>query len=66
MAKIKYYYDTETCKYERVKTTPMDIIFSVVGILSITLAMSTGLLLVYSSYFESPKELMLQNELKEM
>jgi murein DD-endopeptidase MepM/ murein hydrolase activator NlpD len=66
MAKIKYYYDTETCKYERVKTTPMDIIFSVVGILSITLAMSTGLLLVYSSYFESPKELMLRNELKEM
>ena len=66
MARIKYYYDTETCKYERVKTTTGDVVFNVLGILSLTLVMAVGLLFIYSSYFESPKELLLRNELKEM
>ena len=66
MARIKYYYDTETCKYERVKTTTGDIVFNVLGIFSLTLVMAVGLMFVYSSYFESPKELLLTNELKEM
>lgn len=66
MARIKYYYDTETCKYERVKTTTGDIILNTLGILSLTLIMAVGLLLLYSSYFESPKELLLKNEVKEL
>ncbi len=66
MARIKYYYDTETCKYERVKTTTGDIILNTLGIFSLTIAMAVGLLLLYSNYFESPKELLLKNEVKEM
>jgi murein DD-endopeptidase MepM/ murein hydrolase activator NlpD len=66
MARIKYYYDTETCKYERIKTSTSDIILNTLGILSLTLAMAIGLLLLYSNYFESPKELILRNEVKEM
>jgi murein DD-endopeptidase MepM/ murein hydrolase activator NlpD len=66
MAKIKYYYDTETCKYERVRTSTGDIILNTLGIFSLTLAMAVGLLLLYSSYFESPKELLLRNEVKEL
>lgn len=66
MAKIKYYYDTVTCKYERVKTTSGDIFFNVLGIFSLTLALSIGLLLLYGNYFESPKELILKNEVKEL
>jgi len=66
MARIKYYYDTETCKYERIKTSTGDIILNTLGILSLTLAMAVGLLLLYSNYFESPKELILKNEVKEM
>ncbi len=66
MAKIKYYYDTVTCKYERVKTTTGDIIFNVLGIFSLSLALATGLLLLYSNYFESPKELILKNEVQEL
>ncbi|MGE0772911.1 MAG: M23 family metallopeptidase [Cyclobacteriaceae bacterium] len=66
MARIKYYYDTETCKYERIKTTTGDIVLNTLGILSLTLAMAVGLLLLYSSYFESPKELLLRNEVKEL
>lgn len=66
MAKIKYYYDTVTCKYERVKTTTGDIIFNVLGILSLCLAMAVGLVFLYGTYFESPRELILSNEVKEL
>lgn len=66
MAKIKYYYDTVTCKYERVKTTSSDIVFNVLGIFSLSLVLATGIVLLYGNYFESPKELILKNEVKEM
>lgn len=66
MARIKYYYDTETCKYERVKTKKTDIILNSLGIFSLTIGMAVGLLILYSNYFESPKELMLKNEVTEL
>ena len=66
MARIKYYYDTETCKYERVKTKKSDIILNALGILSLTVAMAVGLLILYTNYFESPKELLLKNEVTEL
>lgn len=66
MARIKYYYDTETCKYERVRTKNSDIILNTLGILSLTLSMALGLLILYSNYFESPKEVMLKNQVKEL
>src|SRR5687767_154006 len=66
MARIKYYYDTETCKYERVRTKKSDVILNALGIVSLTVIMAVGLLLLYSTYFESPKELILKNEVKEL
>jgi murein DD-endopeptidase MepM/ murein hydrolase activator NlpD len=66
MARIKYYYDTETCKYERVRTRSSDIVLNALGIMSLTIIMAIGLLYLYSSYFESPKELILKNEVKEL
>lgn len=68
MARIKYYYDTETCKYERVKVKTSDVILNGLGILSLTIAMAAGLLTLYlySNFFESPKELILKNEVKEL
>lgn len=66
MARIKYYYDTETCKYERIRTRKSDVILNGLGILSLTLIMAIGLVFLYSSYFESPKELILKNEVKEL
>ncbi len=66
MARIKYYYDTETCKYERIKTSTGDVIMNTLGILSLTLGMAAGILLISSSYFESPREIILRNEVKEM
>jgi murein DD-endopeptidase MepM/ murein hydrolase activator NlpD len=66
MAKIKYYYDTETCKYERVRTKKSDVVLNALGILSITVIMAVGLLFLYTAYFESPKELFLKNQVKEL
>jgi murein DD-endopeptidase MepM/ murein hydrolase activator NlpD len=66
MARIKYYYDTETCKYERIRTKKSDVVLNALGIVSMTVIMAIGLLFLYSSYFESPKELILRNEVKEL
>ena len=66
MAKIKYYYDTESCKYVRVQKKPIDVILNIVGIISLTLVMAGGLLWLSSNYFESPNELILKNEVKEL
>jgi murein DD-endopeptidase MepM/ murein hydrolase activator NlpD len=66
MARIKYYYDTETCKYERVRTKKSDIILNALGILALTTLMAGTLIIIYYNYFESPKELMLKNEVAEL
>ncbi|MBX2966210.1 MAG: M23 family metallopeptidase [Cyclobacteriaceae bacterium] len=64
--KIKYYYDTETCKYERVRTRTSDIILNALGLFFLTLIMAAGIYAMFSYYFESPKELLLKNENKEL
>ncbi len=66
MARIKYYYDTETCKYERVKTKKTDIILNLLGILSLTLVMAGGLLVLAFYFIDSPKEVALKNRIKEL
>jgi len=66
MARIKYYYDTETCKYERVRTKKSDVVLNALGILSLTVVMALGFLFMASNYFESPNELILKNEIKEL
>lgn len=66
MARIKYYYDTETCKYERVRTRKSDIVLNALGLVSLTVMMAVGLLILYDNYFDSPKELILKNEVKEL
>ncbi|NOT76545.1 MAG: M23 family metallopeptidase [Cyclobacteriaceae bacterium] len=66
MAKIKYFYDTESCKYIRVKTSTGDIVLNALGILSLTVSMAVGLVFLHGNYFESPKEVRLKNEIKEM
>ncbi len=66
MARIKYYYDTETCKYERVRTTTSDIVLNILGIFSITAVLAVVSLILFLNFFESPKELMLRNEVAEM
>jgi murein DD-endopeptidase MepM/ murein hydrolase activator NlpD len=66
VARITYYYDTKTSSYERVKTRKIDIVLNAAGLLFLTSAMATGLFLVYDNFFESPRELVLHNEIREL
>lgn len=66
MARIKYYYDTETCRYERIKTTRWDIILNLLGFLSVTLILAVVILFTYSHYFDTPKEAQLKKENEEL
>ncbi|BDD08820.1 peptidase M23 [Fulvitalea axinellae] len=66
MARIKYYYDTETCKYERVKQTKWDVTFNVLGYVVVTLLFSFGLLALFGDLFESPKFARLAKENREL
>ena len=66
MARIKYYYDTETCKYERVKVGTWDILLSLLGFLSVATVIAIAMVVVYNTYFESPKEALLKKENDEL
>lgn len=66
MARIKYYYDTETCKYERVKASRADIAINMLGFLFVSLILSAIILVVYNTYFDSPKEALLKKENEEL
>lgn len=65
MARIRYYYDTETCKYERVRTKKIDIVLNALGILALTVVVSIAMIFLWTAYFPSPKEVILQNQVKE-
>lgn len=62
MAKISYYYDTETCRYERVKTSKVDVVLNWLGLLSVCIVFGFVISIVRSEYFPSQKEKQLQKE----
>jgi murein DD-endopeptidase MepM/ murein hydrolase activator NlpD len=66
MAKIKYYFDTVTCKYERVRVSRTDVLLNFLGFIVIALIFATGLVLVFNRYFESPAQAMLRKENEEL
>lgn len=55
MSRIKYYYDTETCKYEPVKSTLTDVIVNMLGFFAIALILAVGLVFWYSKSFPHPQ-----------
>lgn len=66
MARIKYYYDTETCRYELAKVTKSDVTLNFLGFLAVALVMAISLVLAYNVYFETPVEAQLKKENKEL
>ncbi len=66
MARIKYYYDTETCRYERVKTTKIDVALNLLGFLVVSLILGFGFLVFYFAYFPSPQEVELRAQNAEL
>jgi murein DD-endopeptidase MepM/ murein hydrolase activator NlpD len=66
MARIKYYYDTETCKYERIKVSKWDIFLNLLGFFAVALILAVGIVFIFSKYFESPQVSLLKKENKEL
>ncbi|GHB24205.1 M23 family metallopeptidase [Mongoliitalea lutea] len=66
MSRIKYYYDPKTCKYERYTRSKWDIFLNSLGFLALASLLSAFILLVFTYYFDSPKELLLKRENQEL
>lgn len=62
MAKITYYYNTQTCNYEPVRVTRKEMFIQIIGFLTISGIIAAGLIYVYHSNFRSLKETRLLEE----
>ena len=66
MSKHKYYYNPETCRYEKIKKSKKGI-FLRLSIYSLTVLFSSFILInIYDTYFESPKIVTLKKENQEL
>lgn len=66
MAHIKYYYNTQTCKYERIKVSKWTFLFSFLGLLASSLITVLFIFFIYNHYFDLPKEVQLKKENKSL
>lgn len=66
MARIKYYYDTETCRYERIKRGKWDVFLNLLGFTTVSFILAIGIVMISNLYFDSPKEAMLKKENEEL
>lgn len=62
MARIKYYYNTDTCNYERVENSNWNVLFDLLGFFSVSFVIAIGIFWGYTTYFDSPKEARLKQE----
>ena len=62
MAKIKYYYDPDTCKYERATITRGAVIMDAILSISLILIAALGIAILYTFCFDSPRETDLRAE----
>lgn len=65
MSRIKYYYDTEKCKYERVKTSVWDVALNILGFISLSILVGGGLAYTIFRVFPSPQVVELKMEVAE-
>jgi murein DD-endopeptidase MepM/ murein hydrolase activator NlpD len=66
MPRINYYFDTELSQYKRAHTHFGDLLINAAGMILVSTAMAIVIMIVYSFYFESPRELRLSHEVNEM
>ena len=66
MAKVKYYYDTETCRYEKVKASKVDITFNILGLLVVSAVLAVGFATFYTKMFPSKEVVQLKEEKQEL
>lgn len=66
MAKSKYRYNPISLSFDRVTTSVLTWFWRIFTYSTATLAISVGYYMVYSYFFDSPKEMMLTRELNQM
>ncbi|SFB76681.1 Murein DD-endopeptidase MepM and murein hydrolase activator NlpD, contain LysM domain [Flexibacter flexilis DSM 6793] len=66
MAKIKYYYNTHTCTYEKVRTSAWDILFNISAFIILAALAGAGAYWFGSRFFESGREAALRKENEEL
>ena len=66
MSKIRYTYDTETLQYTPSRANPTDVVLSLSGIVILAISLSCFITIFYHTYFQSPLEQRLRNEVTEM
>jgi murein DD-endopeptidase MepM/ murein hydrolase activator NlpD len=66
MARIKYYYNPETCQYERVKPKTVDLAINIVAFFTAAFLMGLGLTYVLSGYYKTEQEQSLREENQEL
>ena len=64
MAKIKYYYNTDTCNYERIRVSKTDVVLNLFGFFTLVLAIAIGILFTLSKFYDTPKLTQLKNEIE--
>ena len=63
MARIKYYYDTEKCKYERITPNLSTVLLNLFGFFFFAFLMATGLVFTYDYYFDTPEQAILKTQI---
>lgn len=66
LAKVKYYYDTNTCRYERVVTRWQDVLLNFTGFSVLSVVFSGCMFFAYVNFFDSAKERKLRIENDEL
>src|SRR5690606_15948897 len=64
MSKFSYYYNPETCQYERARLSPGDIIVYTIGLMLMSVACFAGLIFLYNVLLETDVEKKLRAENK--
>ncbi|QCK13567.1 peptidoglycan DD-metalloendopeptidase family protein [Mangrovivirga cuniculi] len=66
MKKIKYYYDPETCKYEKVRVRKSDVVYNILGFFILSVISGALMLFGYNAIFDSPEEIILKERVSEL
>ncbi|MFP4091284.1 MAG: M23 family metallopeptidase [Cyclobacteriaceae bacterium] len=62
MSKIKYYYDPDTCQYEKVRVTPKEMLVDGIMTVSLILIAAVCVVVIYMNFYDTPKEVSLRRE----
>lgn len=66
MKKVKYYYNKQSLRYERIETPIWRRVFGVLGFLTTTFFFALGIVYVSYKYIDSPEEKLLKREIYQL